>query len=137
MPKSLAVLSFTAKLRHCRLRIKEWCNNEFYSIRGQKNYLMGEIHQIDKAEEQGTLSEECVAKREELKVKLRGVLNDEASLWRTRANQQLLHEGDCNTKYFHSIANGRRRANGIGVVAESGHVYQSEDHKKEYFFSKI
>ncbi|OAY83381.1 hypothetical protein ACMD2_21719 [Ananas comosus] len=38
--KKSAVLSFTAKLRHCRIRIKEWCTNEFYSVRGVKNQLM-------------------------------------------------------------------------------------------------
>nr|CAD1840681.1 unnamed protein product [Ananas comosus var. bracteatus] len=45
------ILTFTAKLRHCRIRIKEWCANEFYSIRGAKNHLMEEIQRIDKAEE--------------------------------------------------------------------------------------
>lgn len=54
-----AVLTFTAKLRHCRLRIREWCNTEFYSIREQKRLLMEEIHRFDLKEELGTLAEEC------------------------------------------------------------------------------
>nr|CAD1837721.1 unnamed protein product [Ananas comosus var. bracteatus] len=53
-----AVLTFTAKLRHCRQRIKEWCRQEFYSIRGMKEELMTQILEIDKAEEQDALSEE-------------------------------------------------------------------------------
>lgn len=60
-------------------------------------------------------------------------MNDEAALWKARANQHWLREGDNNTKYFHSIANGRRRANEIGVVSDDGRVYQSEEDKKNYF----
>lgn len=82
-----AVLTFTAKLRHCRQRIKEWCASEFYSIRRLKNFLMDEIQSIDKAEELGDLTLDLQSKRAELKKKLSGVLNDEASVWRTRAKQ--------------------------------------------------
>ncbi|OAY83301.1 putative ribonuclease H protein [Ananas comosus] len=132
--KSSAVLTFSAKLRHCRQRIKEWCKNEFYSIRDHKTLLMDEIHTIDIAEELGTLPEAGVARREELKDKLREVLNDEAAMWRARANQHWLREGDNNTKYFHCVANRRRRANGIGVVTDNGRVYQSEENDT-FFFS--
>lgn len=37
--KNSAVLTFTEKLRHCQQRIKEWCSNEFYSIRREKIIL--------------------------------------------------------------------------------------------------
>lgn len=133
-PEKSAVLTITEKLRHCRQRIKEWCKLEFYSISGLKNELMTEIHEIDKADEQDNLTEEGGLKRDELKAKLRGVLNDEASMWRTWANQHWLQEGDRKTKYFHSIANGRQRANGISEVLENGRVYQSEEEKQAYFF---
>lgn len=135
--KKSAVATFTPKLRHCRRRIKEWCSNEFYSINGLKNYLLGEIQVIDGAEEQGDLSTEMFMKREKLKAKLRDVLDDEAALWRTRANQHWLWEGDRNTKFFHCVANGRRRTNRIGTVVDDGVTYHSEEDKKRYFFHKF
>lgn len=50
--KKSVVLTFAKKLRHCRTRIKKWCANEIYSIRGLKSRLMGEIQKIDNLEEQ-------------------------------------------------------------------------------------
>lgn len=76
-------------------------------------------------------------KREELKEKLSRVLKDEESLWRTRAKQHWLREGDGNAKFFHSIANGRRRANMIDSIDEDGVVYRSEEDKKNYFYLKF
>lgn len=132
--KRSVVLTLTAKLRHYRQRIKEWCSTEFYSIRNQENYLMEEIRLIDVAEEQRPLTEERGKRREELRAKLWGVLKDEDSMWRTRAKRHWLRDGDNNTKYFHSIANGRRRINEIGVITDDGCTYHSEEDKKSYFF---
>ncbi|OAY68181.1 LRR receptor-like serine/threonine-protein kinase EFR [Ananas comosus] len=76
------------------------------------------------------------SQREELKAKLRTVINDEAAVWKTRAKQHWLREGDGNTKFFHSIANDRRRANWIGTVVDNGVTYQSEEEKKSYFYRR-
>lgn len=94
----------------------------------------GGIQEIDKAEEYSEISLELIQKRDDLKTKLRMVLNDEASMYRTRAKQHWLREGDGNTKYFHSMANGRRRANGIGTIVEDDAVYQTDEEIKTYFF---
>lgn len=80
------------------------------------------------------MSEGSAAVRVVLKERLRSVLDDEASLWRTRAKQHWLRGGDNNTKFYHSIANGRRRANMIGVLNDNGRLYQSEDDKKDHFY---
>lgn len=55
----------------------------------------------------------------------------------TRAKQHWLREGDGNTKFFHSTANGRRNANGIGTIEEYGVVFQTDGEKKNYFFRKF
>lgn len=72
-----------AKLRNCRTWIKEWCTNEFYSIKGHKSKLMDEIKEIDFEEEKGVLNTDTAKRREELKANLLGVLKE--ALWRTRA----------------------------------------------------
>ncbi|XP_020112154.1 uncharacterized protein LOC109726772 [Ananas comosus] len=77
---------------------------------------------------------EVQLKREALKDKLRGVFNDETSVWRTRAKQHWLREGDGNTKFFHSVANSRRRANRIDLVVENGVEYHSLEDKKKHFY---
>lgn len=128
------VLSFTAKLRHYRIRIKKWCAKEFYGMRRVKNRLMDEIQRIDIAKEHGDLPHDLDLRRGELKDNLRKVLSDEAALWRTRAKQHWLREGDGNTRFFHFVANGRRRANWIGTAAKNGVRYHSEEDKQSYFY---
>lgn len=135
--KKSAVPTFTAKLRHCRRRIKVLCMIEFYSIREEKKRLMAEIQEIDKREEQQDISQDLMEKRVLLKHKLGRVLNDEKTLWSTRAEQQWLREGDGNTKFFHSIANGRRRTNWIDSIEDHGVTYRSEESKKSYFYHEF
>lgn len=91
---------------------------------------MDEIQKVNIAKEQGDLSQDLRSRRLELKDKLRKVLNDEAlndeaSLWRSWAKQHWLREGDGNTRFFHSVANGRRRANWIGSTSDNGASHQS------------
>lgn len=39
---------------------------------------------------------------------LLGVLENDEALWKTRAKQRWLREGDGNTKVFHVVANVRK-----------------------------
>lgn len=95
---------------------------------------MDEIQKCDIEEEQGDLSQDLRSKRLDLKEKLRKVLNDEASLWRSRAKQHWLREGEGNTRFFHSVANGRRRVNWIGSTSDNGASHQSEEEKQKHFY---
>nr|CAD1827545.1 unnamed protein product [Ananas comosus var. bracteatus] len=106
-PKSKSVLTFVAKLRHCRNRIKEWCSTHFYNITKTKE-LSDEIQKLDILEESENLTALQRDSRKQLKSKLYSVLADEEVLWKSRARQQWLKEGDGNTKFFHAVANGRR-----------------------------
>ncbi len=49
--RNVSVLSFVAKLRHCRKRIKEWCATNFYNILNAKRGTAEEIHKLDLLEE--------------------------------------------------------------------------------------
>ncbi len=49
--KNSSVLMFTAKIRHYRKRIKEWCASNFYSIEKTKREVTEEIQKLDILEE--------------------------------------------------------------------------------------
>ncbi len=49
--KSTSVLTFVAKLRHIRKRIKEWCASNFFSILNSKKAISEEIFKLDLLEE--------------------------------------------------------------------------------------
>lgn len=63
------------------------------------------------------------------------VIQDEEILWKSRARQHWLKEGDGNMKFFHAIANGRRRENTIGTIEDEGKTIQREEDLREYFYS--
>ncbi len=133
-----AVLNFTAKLRHCRNRIKNWCATSFYSIRETKAKLLAEIHELDRLEEHADLSPDQFGRRLELRERLNRVLDDEELLWKARANLKWLKEGDRNTKFFHAFANGRKRSNLIGTIDDDdGSSYCNDEDKKTYFARKF
>ncbi len=135
--KASSALTFVAKLRHCRKRISEWCSSSFYSISKTKKAIMDEILQLDILEKQHDLTPSQFEQRKLLKTHLKSVLVDEEVLWKARARQQWIKEGDGNTKFFHAVANGRRRANSIHEVVDEGRTLSREDDKLTYFHNKF
>lgn len=70
--RGATVLTFTAKLRHCRKRIREWSNHSFYDFMKVKSDLMQEIQRINGVEEHIVLSKELIVRREDHKGRLLG-----------------------------------------------------------------
>ncbi len=79
--------SFAAKLRHCRKRIKEWCANNFYSIKHSKRITTEEIRRLDLLEERQGLTSDQLQTRTQLKSALRDIIGNEELLWQARAKQ--------------------------------------------------
>nr|CAD1817376.1 unnamed protein product [Ananas comosus var. bracteatus] len=71
---------------------------------------MNELHKLDRDEETDDLNSEDLRRRE---------------------------QGDDNTKFFHSIANGRRRVSEIGPIVDEELTITGEEDKKNYFYRKF
>ncbi len=132
------VLRFAAKLRHCRKRMKEWNGTYFHSnSNAAKKSLSDEIQKIDLQEEAHGLSCAQQGLRANLKKQLAVLLRDEEVWWKLRAKQHWLKEGDGNTKFFHAMANARKRVNHIEFVEEDGCRLTREADLSAYFYDKF
>ncbi|OAY70197.1 hypothetical protein ACMD2_24755 [Ananas comosus] len=97
--KGPSALTFAAKLRHYRKRIKEWCKDEEGTIRrDSKTRYLGRTPAPNGSTGGETESVQAATVK---------VILDEEILWKTRERQHWLKEGDGNTKFFHAMANGR------------------------------
>ncbi len=135
--KSSSALTFAAKLRHCRKRMKEWRATSFYTIARTMKAFSDEIQQLDTLEESQNLTLQQLDRRRQLKSHILKVVAEEEILWKARAKQHWLREGDDNTKFFHAMANGKRRENAINAVGDNGRLLYREGDKREYFFTKF
>ncbi|XP_020110396.1 uncharacterized protein LOC109725565 [Ananas comosus] len=83
-------------------------------------------------------NKETLDKRAELKSQLLLILEEEEILWKTRAKQRWLKEGDGNTKFFHAVANGRKRSNTIVAIEDDNwQQITNEELKRSYFYQSF
>ncbi len=59
---------------------------------------------------------------------------DEETVWKSQSRQHWLKKGDGNIKFFHAMANARRRANAINVVVANGRTLYREEEKRDHLF---
>ncbi len=131
--KGSSTLTLVTKLRHCHTRIKEWSKTCFHSIARTLKTVSDEIQLLDAQEESLNLSPDQLDRRRQLKSEYAKVVAEEEILWKSRANQHWLREGDNNTRFFHAMANGRRRENAINVIEDDGRQLFREGDKRNYF----
>ena len=82
--------------------------------------MLEELQSIDKKEESQRLSEEDFAKRLELKDLFESKVREEEIKWKQRSRCRWPKEGDKNTKFFHSFASTRMRANRVDHLMVDG-----------------
>jgi hypothetical protein len=68
-------------------------------------------------------------------VKLAGLLYQEEVKWYQRSKTQFMLEGDSNTRYFQSVANGRHRKKLIHSLVQEEGVIEGYEQQKSYITS--
>ncbi|XP_062188905.1 uncharacterized protein LOC133892218 [Phragmites australis] len=93
--------------------------------------LLDTADELDKKVELQTLSSREINLKNFYKERLALLLREEELKWYQRANTTKLLSGDCNTKYFHLVANGKHRKTRIfRLEQEEGTITGDENLKK-------
>ena len=61
-----------------------------------------------------------------------GLLREEELKWYQRSKTQFILEGDSNTRYYHSLANGRHRKKRIHSLSQDEGTIEGHEHLKSY-----
>ena len=77
-------------------------------LKERKKSILSEIANIDVVEQKRVISFELSAQRALRKGELEELISREEVHWRQKVRVKWVKEGDCNSKFFHKVANGRR-----------------------------
>lgn len=95
------------------------------SIKLKKLALLHELDVIDVRKESRSLATDELRLEQHLISSLNVINRQEEIYWKQRAKLQWLKEGDGNTKFFHSMANGRKNRNFMTQILHEGHLLEN------------
>ena len=81
---------------------------------------------MDVKEGEHGLFEMELGERAVLRSQIQNLLSLEEVSWRQKSRMLYIKEGDNNTKFFHKMANSRRRHNHISMLEVNGVIYEDE-----------
>ena len=129
------------KLQFVKANLKEWNKVSFGVLNERKKSILNEIANFDAIEQGGGLTSELLVQRALRKGELEELILREEIHWRQKARVKWVKEGDCNSKFFHKVANDRRNRKFMKVLKnERGIVLNNSESITEeilLYFEKL
>ena len=100
---------FMRKLQFIKAKLKAWNRDVFGDLKEEKNNILLDISRIDSVEQEGNLTHDLYLLRASTKRELETLLLKEEVHWKQKSRVKWIRERDCNSKFFHRVANGRQR----------------------------
>jgi hypothetical protein len=94
--------------------------------------IMNKLEQLDKKAKGTMLSPQEVDAKHCLNARLMQLLREEEIKWNQRSKVNKLLQGDSNTRYFHLVANGKRRKSYIFQLEDEDGIIKGEEPLKSY-----
>ncbi|RVX13392.1 Transposon TX1 uncharacterized 149 kDa protein [Vitis vinifera] len=112
---------FMRKLKFIKSKLKEWNTRVFGDLRERKKHILTDLGRIDRIEQEGNLNSDLVSERTLRRKELEDLVLKEEVQWRQKSRVKWIKEGDCNSKFFHRVATGRRSRKFIkSMMSERG-----------------
>ncbi|GKB72708.1 RNA-directed DNA polymerase, eukaryota, partial [Tanacetum coccineum] len=127
------LIRFKKKLQDLKSIIRGWVRDSNSSLAGSKNTILKDLGDIDKALDNGCISDELLVKRMELLNKFHELNQLDSKDAIKKAKVKWAIEGDENSKFFHGIINKRRSQLAIRGVFVSGDWHTDPSLVKDNF----
>ncbi|GJU90435.1 RNA-directed DNA polymerase, eukaryota, partial [Tanacetum coccineum] len=127
------LIRFKKKLQDLKSIICGWVRDSNSSLAGSKNTILKDLGDIDKALDNGCISDELLVKRMELLNKFHELNQLDSKDAIQKAKVKWAIEGDENSKFFHGIINKRRSQLAIRGVFVSGDWHTKPSLVKDNF----
>ncbi|RLN39154.1 hypothetical protein C2845_PM01G41450 [Panicum miliaceum] len=114
-----------------RRSLKGWGANVGGDVQKKKQAILMNIKDIDDASDQHDISIERWDERHKLEAELMTIYQQEELFWQKRGGEKWLLEGDANTRFFHRIANGRKRKCTIKSLEDGGEIISKTEQLKK------
>jgi hypothetical protein len=120
------------KIRRLRQFLRGWAKNMNGAYKKEKQELLRKAEEIDKKAESQLLRQCEWDLRQSIHERITHLLREEEVKWFQRAKTTTILKGDNNTKYFHMVANGKRKKTRIFHLEQDEGVIEGEKPIKSY-----
>ncbi|KAL0011411.1 hypothetical protein SO802_006519 [Lithocarpus litseifolius] len=117
---------FAKKLKALKEDIIQWNRSEFGHVGRKKTLLLEALKLLDGKEGESGLSDAESCERVLVRSEIEHLSFLEEISWRQKSRMLYIKEGDNNTKFFHKVANSRRRFNHLSMLEVDGVIYEEE-----------
>lgn len=121
-------------LRNTTRALQSWGDRRVGQVKEQLLVARELILRFDRAMELRELSEEEIAYRRQLKLKVLGLASLERTIIRLRSRLVFLKDGDANTRLFHLQCSHRTRKKHISSLEFQGRVAVNQDDKADLLY---
>jgi hypothetical protein len=120
------------KIRRLRQFLRGWAKNMNGAYKKEKQELLRKAEELDKKAESQLLRQCEWDLRQSIHERITQLLREEEVKWFQRAKTTTILKGDNNTKYFHMVANGKRKKTRIFRLEQDEGVIEGEKPIKSY-----
>ncbi|CAN0884427.1 hypothetical protein LINGRAHAP2_LOCUS14836 [Linum grandiflorum] len=114
-----------SKLKRLKASLIRWNQDVFGRVDNLIQDSLAAIQRLDEQEESSVLLESEIVERCLIKCSLDRLWKMEETSWRQKSRDNWIKLGDKNTKYFHRVANARKRCNTLDHLRVDGVVFDN------------
>jgi hypothetical protein len=123
------------KIQRLRQFLRGWAKNTSGAYKKEKEEIIKKADELDKKAETQVLTAHELDLKHCLKQRLAHLLREEEIKWYQRAKTTKLLQGDCNTKYFQLVTNGKHRKTRIFLLEQEDCIVEGDENLKRFITS--